>query len=70
LKLTRGRLSDTGRDLPLQSTVSRRENAPSLREMIGLMRVMVDVHCASYARPPVAVTLDIDDTCDVMHGHR
>jgi DDE family transposase len=70
LKLACGRLPDTGRDLPSQPTVSRWENAPSLREMVGLMRIMVDVYCASYARPPAAVTLDIDDTCDVVHGHQ
>ena len=70
LKLACGRLPDTGRDLPSQPTISRWENAPTLREMIGLMRIMVDVYCASYARPPAAVTLDIDDTCDVVHGHQ
>jgi len=70
LKLACGRLPDTGRDLPSQSTVSRWENAPTLREVIGLMRTMVDVHCASYARPPATVTLDIDDTCDVVRGHQ
>jgi hypothetical protein len=31
---------------------------------------MVDLYCASYARPPHAVTLDIDDTVDVVHGHQ
>jgi Transposase DDE domain group 1 len=31
---------------------------------------MVDLYCASYARPPAAVTLDLDDTCDVVHGHQ
>jgi hypothetical protein len=25
---------------------------------------------ASYPHPPVAVTLDIDDTVDVVHGHQ
>jgi hypothetical protein len=25
---------------------------------------------ASYATPPAAVTLDIDDTLDVVHGHQ
>jgi hypothetical protein len=25
---------------------------------------MVDIYCASYRRPPRAVTLDIDDTVD------
>jgi hypothetical protein len=29
---------------------------------------MIDVYCASYARPPREVTLDIDDTVDVVHG--
>ena len=32
--------------------------------------VMVDLYCASYAVPPAAVTLDIDDTVDVVHGHQ
>lgn len=31
---------------------------------------MIDVYCASYPCPPAAVTLDIDDTLDVVHGHR
>lgn len=31
---------------------------------------MVDIYCASYAKPPAAVTLDIDDTVDVVHGHQ
>ena len=70
LKLACGRLPDTGRDLPSQPTVSRWENAPTLREVIGLMRIMVEVYCASYVKPPAAVTLDIDDTCDVVHGHQ
>jgi len=34
------------------------------------MGVMVDLYCASYATPPAAVTLDIDDTVDVVHGHQ
>src|SRR3954454_8245732 len=31
---------------------------------------MVDLYCASYAWPPAAVTLDIDDTPDIVHGHQ
>jgi hypothetical protein len=38
---------------------------PSLRVLIRLMGVMVDLYCASYAVPPTAVTLDIDDTVNV-----
>src|SRR5258708_2397265 len=69
-KLACGRLPDTGRDLCSQPTVSRWENAPSLRDLIRLMGVMVDLYCASYTTPPEAVTLDIDDTVDVVHGHQ
>ena len=69
-KLACGRLPDTGVDLCSQPTVSRWENAPSLRDLVRLMGVMVDLYCASYAAPPIAVTLDIDDTLDVVHGHQ
>jgi hypothetical protein len=31
---------------------------------------MIDRYCASYPRPPAAVTLDIDDSVDVVHGHQ
>jgi hypothetical protein len=69
-KLACGRLPETGRDLCSQPTMSRWENAPTLREIIRLMGVMVDLYCASYATPPKAVTLDIDDTVNVAHGHQ
>src|SRR5580693_5176285 len=69
-KLACGRLPDSDRNLCSQPTVSRWENAPSLRDLIRLMGVMVDLYCASYAAPPEAVTLDIDDTVDVVHGHQ
>jgi len=70
LKLACGHLPDSGRDLCSQPTMSRCENAPSLREVIRLMRAMVGLYCASYGRPPASVTLDIDDTLDVVHGHQ
>jgi hypothetical protein len=69
-KLACGRLPDSGAKLCSQPTVSRWENAPTLREVIKLTYAMVDLYCASYARPPRAVTLDIDDTVDVVHGHQ
>jgi hypothetical protein len=69
-KLACGRLPDSGADLCSQPTVSRWENAPSLREVVQLTYAMVDIYCASYRRPPEAVTLDIDDTVDVVHGHQ
>ena len=69
-KLACDRLPDSGRDFCSQPTVSRWENAPSLRELIRLMGVLVDLYCTSYATAPNAVTLDIDDTVDVVHGHQ
>ena len=69
-KLACGRLPDSGTELCSQPTVSRWENAPTLREVIRMSYAMVDIYCASYARPPRAVTLDIDDTVDVVHGHQ
>ncbi len=69
-KLACGRLPDSGTNLCSQPTVSRWENAPTLREVIGLTYAMVDLYCESYVRPPRAVTLDIDDTVDIVHGHQ
>jgi len=48
--------------------MSRWENAPTTRELVRMMDVMVDLYCASYPAPPAAVTLDIDETVDVVHG--
>jgi hypothetical protein len=69
-KLACGRLPDSGGDLCSQPTVSRWENAPTLREVIRMTYAMVDLYCASYRQPPAAVTLDIDDSCDVVHGNQ
>jgi hypothetical protein len=69
-KLACGRLPDSGTDLCSQPTVSRWENAPTLREVVRMTYAMIDTYCASYERPPRAVTLDVDDTVDVVHGHQ
>ena len=69
-KLACGRLPDTGGDLCSQPTISRWENAPTLREIIRLTYALVDFWCRSYQRPPRSVVLDIDDTVDVVHGHQ
>lgn len=69
-KLAIGRLPEAVVGLCSQPTMSRWENAPSLREIIRLMRVMVDLYCASYPSSPASLTLDIDDTVDVVHGRQ
>ena len=67
-KLACGRLPDSGADLCSQPTVSRWENAPDRREVAAMSYALIDIYCTSHARPPCAVTLDIDDTVDVVHG--
>ena len=31
---------------------------------------LVDIFCRSFPAPPAAITLDIDDTCDAVHGRQ
>jgi len=67
-KLACGRLPDSGLDLCSQPTISRLENAPALRDVIRLTYALIDQWIASYRKEPDAVTLDMDDSCDVVHG--
>jgi hypothetical protein len=69
-KLAVGRLPETGPDLCSQPTMSRLENAPSKLAIARMMAAMVDQFCASWTRPPKAITLDIDDTLDRVHGRQ
>jgi hypothetical protein len=69
-KLACGRLPDSGPDLCSQPTCSRLENLPDLRTVIRLGRALVELWLSSYPAPPKSVTLDIDDTLDVVHGHQ
>ena len=69
-KMAVGRLPESGAALCSQPTMSRLENAPRKIEIARMMAAMVDLFCASFDRPPRAVTLDIDDTLDRVHGHQ
>ena len=69
-KLAVGRAPESGRDLCSQPTMSRLKNAPSRVEVGRLTAALVDIFCRSFAVPPAAITLDIDDTCDPVHGHQ
>lgn len=69
-RLALGKLPGSGAGLASQPTMSRWENMPTSRELARMMAVLVDIYCASYPEPPKAVTLDIDDTCDVVHGYQ
>jgi len=67
-KLAAGKLPGGAIGLASQPTMSRWENAPTTRELVRMMDVTVALYCASYPVPPAAVTLDIDETVDVVHG--
>jgi hypothetical protein len=69
-KLACGRLPESGDDLASQPTLSRWENAPDLRTLIRMARAMVELWCKSHRRPPKAITIDIDDSADTVHGHQ
>lgn len=69
-RLALGKLPGSGPGLASQPTMSRWENAPTTRELARIMGVMIDFYCTSYPVAPAAVTLDIDDTCDVVHGYQ
>ncbi len=69
-KLACARLPESGDDLASQPTMSRWENAPDLHTLIRMTHGMVELWCKSYSRPPKAITLDIDDTADTVHGHQ
>ena len=69
-KLASGHAPESGRDLCSQPTMSRLENAPSRIEVARMTAALVDIFCRSFPAPPAAITLDIDDTCDPVHGHQ
>jgi DDE family transposase len=69
-KLAIGRLPETGPRLCSQPTMSRLENVPSKIAIARMMRAMVDLFCASWERGLAAMTLDIDDTLDRVHGQQ
>lgn len=69
-KLAVGRAPESGRNLCSQPTMSRLENMPSRIEAARMTAALVDIFCRSFPRPPASITLDIDDTCDPVHGHQ
>jgi hypothetical protein len=58
----------SGPDLASQPTLSRLENWPDPRALLRMAQALVDLYCASYARVPKRIVLDLDDTFDAVHG--
>ncbi len=67
-KLAAGRGPETGEPLCSQPTMSRLENRVSWRTLIRLQAALIDQFCASWAKVPARIVLDIDDTWDAVHG--
>ena len=69
-KMAVGRLPESGDALCSQPTMSRLENTPDRIAITRMMVAMIEVFCASYARAPASIVLDIDDTLDRVHGQQ
>lgn len=69
-KLACGRLPESGGDLASQPSLSRLENLASWRDLTRMGFAMIDLFCASFARVPETITLDIDETADAAHGQQ
>ena len=69
-KLACGRLPDSGRDLCSQPTMSRWRTRRACATLIRLGACWSISTAPATPAPPAAVTLDIDDTVDVVHGHQ
>ena len=67
-KMALGRTPEAKLGLASQPTMSRWENAADIRVAMRLSYELIDLYCDSYAAPPEAITLDIDDTFDAAHG--
>ncbi len=69
-KLSVGRAPESGDPLCSQPTMSRLENMPSKIEAARMTAALVDLFCQSFPAPPASLALDIDDTCDPVHGQQ
>jgi hypothetical protein len=68
-KLAADRSPEDG-DLASQPTLSRFENAFSIKSLKRLRDVFLDQLIASFDRPPRRLTCDLDAVDDPAHGHR
>ena len=57
-------------DLASQPTMSRFENAISIKSLKRLRDVFIDQFIASFDRPPRHLTFDLDAVDDPAHGHQ
>jgi hypothetical protein len=67
-KMAVGRLPERDEDLCSQPTMCRLENLPGSTALKRMMAAMVELFCDSFEQVPRRIILDIDDTCDPVHG--
>lgn len=65
-----GRDPEAEAALGSQPTMTRLENAVTVRDLVRLGYAFIDHFIASYDRPPRMIVLDMDPTTDVVHGQQ
>lgn len=55
-------------DLASQPTVTRLENAVTVRDLLRMAYAFIDLFIRSYKTPPRSIILDMDPTADVVYG--
>jgi hypothetical protein len=69
-KMALSRAPESGADLCSQPTMCRLENLPTATALKRMMAAMVELFCDSFEEVPRRIVLDIDDTCDPVHGRQ
>jgi len=69
-KMVVGRNPVTDYDLASDSTLVRFENDRTEQELKGLQAVLVQLFIQQYKRAPDRIVLDMDTTCDEVHGYQ
>ena len=68
LKMSVGRLPMTGKPLASQPTMTRFENAPTVKELYQIAYAFTDKFIESYPSEPPVIIIDCDDTNSDTHG--
>jgi hypothetical protein len=68
LKMSIGRLPMTGKALASQSTMTRFENTPTVKELYNIAYAFADKFIESYTTEPPVIIIDCDDTNSDTHG--
>lgn len=68
MKIACEKLPDSDHTLASQPTMCRFENAPSRADLYRIGAALLDIFIGSYLQAPKSIILDIDDTCDLIHG--